>query len=70
MMTENDQNFNCSSCGFSIPCLTKIVEGLEAFQGFEPDIKAAAIALYASELGITTLHFYLISLYAGLGGAR
>lgn len=60
----------CPSCNSNIPCLTQIIEALEAFQEFEPDTKAAAIALYASELDVATLHFYAIALYAGLGGQR
>lgn len=59
----------CPSCNSNIPCLTKIIEALEAFQGFELDTRAAAIALHASELDVATLHFYAIALYAGLGGA-
>lgn len=54
---------------FSLPCLTSIIEALEAFRDFEPETRAAAITLYASELNIATLHFYAIALYAGLGGA-
>lgn len=52
----------------SLPDLTDIIQALEDFQYFEPATKAAAIALYASELGIGQLHFYMISLHAGLGG--
>lgn len=66
-MPENRHNFICASYGFTIPCLTKIIEALEAFQTFESDTRSAAVALYASELGITTLHFYAVALYAGLG---
>jgi len=49
--------------------LTSIIEALEAFQAFDPNIKTSAIALYAAELGIAKLHFYAIALYAGFGGA-
>ena len=50
------------------PCLTLIIEALEAFQDFSPTIRTAAIALCASELNISQLHFYAIALYADLGG--
>lgn len=49
-------------------CLTSILEALETFQDFEPDVRAAVIALRAKELGVSRLHFYAIALYAGLGG--
>lgn len=51
-------------------CLTSIIEALEAFQEFEPEVRAAAITLRALELGISQLHFYAIAFYAGLGGRR
>lgn len=51
-------------------CLTSIIEALEAFQEFEPEVRAAAIALRAKELSISQMHFYAIALYAGLGGER
>lgn len=71
---SNRDKYGCSDPINSIleeaPSLTKIIEALEAFQEFEPDIKATAITLCASDLRINTLHFYLINLYAGLGGQR
>jgi hypothetical protein len=48
------------------PNLTILIEALENFQQFEPTVKARAIALYASELGIPQLHLYAITLQAGL----
>ncbi len=51
----------------SLPDLTDIIQALEDFQYFEPATRAAAIALYASELGIAQLHFYAIALHSGLG---
>ncbi len=48
--------------------LTTIVEALERFQAFEPTVRAAAIALYASELDIARLHLYAIAHHAGLLG--
>lgn len=50
--------------------LTDIVQALENFQDFEPEVRVAAIALYASELGICQMHFYAIALHTGLGGVQ
>lgn len=50
--------------------LTLIIEALESFEAFDPNVKAEAIALCASELGINQLHFYKIAHHASLGGAR
>ncbi len=50
-----------------IPSLTDIIDALQAFQ---PSVRAAAIALYASEIGISQMHFYAIALHANLGGKR
>lgn len=41
--------------------LTEVIEALETFNNFESTIRKSAIALYASELGINKLHFYMIS---------
>lgn len=49
--------------------LTDIIESLENFQNFEPGTRAAVIALSASNLGISQMHFYVIEFHAGLGGA-
>jgi hypothetical protein len=70
IITGTESGTICLTCGSTVPCLTKIIEALEAFQSFEPDTRAAAIALFASDLGIAALHFYAIALYAGLGGAQ
>lgn len=53
-----------------LPGFSDIIQALEVFQGFEPATRTAAIALYASELGVCQMHFYAIALHAGLGGAR
>lgn len=55
-----------------LPKLSDIIEALENFQDFEPAVRTTAIALYASELGVCQMHFYMIAatLTAGLGGAR
>jgi hypothetical protein len=45
-----------------------MIESLEYFQDFESKVRAAAIALYAAELGINKLHFYTIAHHAGLLG--
>lgn len=50
--------------------LTDIIQALENFQDFEPAVRATAIALYASELGVSQLHFYAIALHTGLGGVQ
>lgn len=47
--------------------LSDIIQALENFQDFEPAARTAAIALQASELGISQMHFYAIALHAGLG---
>ncbi|AFY86588.1 hypothetical protein [Chroococcidiopsis thermalis] len=61
---KNNRNFT----KFTLPCLTSIIEALEYFQDFESQVRATAIALYAAELGISNLHLYAISHYAGLLG--
>ena len=68
--TQQIQEFSGSDAIAPCSCLTSIVEALEAFQEFEPEVRAAAIALRAKELGISQMHFYAIALYAGLGGER
>lgn len=51
------------------PCLTCLVETLENFQNFEPTVRRFAIALHATELGISELHCYRIeAAHAGLLG--
>lgn len=50
------------------PDLSDIIQTLENFRDFEPAVRATAIALRASELGISQMHFYVIALHAGLGG--
>lgn len=52
------------------PELIYIIQALENFQDFEPEVRAAAIALRASELGVCQMHFYAIAFHAGLGGVR
>ncbi len=51
-----------------LSALTNVIEALEAFQDFDNVVKTAAIALRASEMGLTQLHFYAIALHAGLEG--
>lgn len=53
------------------PCLTDILLALEVFQDFESPVREAAIAFCASEMGISQMHFYVLSFYAaGLGGVQ
>lgn len=53
-----------------IPCLTSLVDTVENFWHFDPVIRETAIALHASELNISELHFYAIALHAGLEGVQ
>jgi hypothetical protein len=43
---------------------------LENFEDSDLNIRAAAIALRATELGINQMHFYAIAFHAGLGVAQ
>ncbi|PSB27930.1 hypothetical protein [Chlorogloea sp. CCALA 695] len=61
-------HFNSTSVERPIYCLTSVIEALRSFQNFNPNIRAAAIALHAQELGINSLHYYAIAHLAGLGG--
>ena len=65
---QGDSSLKCSfgSNATEYP-LTSIVEALEAFQHFEPKVRAVAIALRASQLSVSQLHFYMIAIHAGLG---
>lgn len=63
-------DFNSTSIQSRIYCLTSVIEALESFKDFDPNIRAAAIALRAKELGINSLHFYAIALHAGLEVAQ
>lgn len=51
--------------------LTDLIVALESFQNFAPALRRFAIALYATELGISEIHFYTIAAHADLvGGVR
>jgi HKD family nuclease len=50
--------------------ITTIIEALENFEDSDLNIRAAAIALRATELGINQMHFYAIAFHAGLGVAQ
>lgn len=52
----------------ALPDLTDIIEALENFQDFEPAARATALTLHASELGISQMHFYALTLHADLRG--
>jgi hypothetical protein len=63
----------------TFPGLTSIVQTLEKFQDFEPEVRAAVIALYASKLAAeygwrqetAEVHLYaLTALLCELGGAQ
>ena len=68
--------FNSSSVQRPVYCLTSVIEALRSFQDYKPNIRAAAIALYSSELALqhgwqqltAELHVYAIAHLAGLGG--
>ena len=62
--------FNSTSNQDRVYCLTSVIEALKSFQDFDPNIRAAAIALHAQELGIGELHFYVIAHLAGLEVAQ
>ena len=66
IISQNGTDHGSQKYNFE-PCLTSIVEALEHFQNFEPPVRAVAIALYASELGVAQMHFYAIALHTGLG---
>ena len=68
----NDNNSTPKSLHkyWEFPELSDIVQSLESFQHFETAIRATAIALRASELGVSQIHFYAIALHAGSGGVR
>ena len=59
-----------------LPSLTEVVHALEKFQNFDPEIKAAGTALFASQLATqhgwsqetAELKLFWVSLRAGLGG--
>lgn len=50
----------------SRPIMTHVGLLPQEFQDFEPAVRATVIALRVSELGVSQLHFYAITLLAGL----
>ncbi len=52
-----------------LPSLDAVINALEAFQCFEPQVKKTAIVLYANEIGIPQIHFYAIAAILASEGA-
>lgn len=52
--------FNSSTFQGRVYCLTSVIEALKSFQDFSPNIRSAALALHAQELGINSLHLALL----------
>ncbi len=50
--------------------LTTIIEALEAFQDFEPEVWRVALTLHVAKLDLPQLHCYASANLAGLGGGR
>ncbi len=61
-------HFNSTTFQGRVYCLTSVIDALKSFQDFSPNIKTAAIALHAQELGINSLHYYAIAHLALLRG--
>ena len=63
-------NLMVTSFGLISPELTTIIEALDAFQDFEPEVRRTAGALHAAKLGLPQLHFYASALHTDLGGVQ
>lgn len=77
-VNSTDDIFIVPNVELAIPDLTVVIQALEQFRDFQPNIKGCAIALYSSQLAsqhgweqsTAEFHLYVIALHAGLEVAQ